>query len=136
MKAHTIVLTAFAFAVPVIAARPARAADAGAPAPDKSKDSGSKGKTGSSDHSKDDKGIGLTPLKRKRTKDGAEYTAVVVEFQRAERIATITVRGPDRVLPKSVDEMVAQGAEFWPLRLARAFFAVSADRPTASDYYW
>jgi len=42
-----------------------------------------------------------------------------VELSRAERLATITVKGPDAVPPKSADEMVAQGAEFWPLRLAR-----------------
>ncbi len=51
--------------------------------------------------------------------DGIEYSAVSVEFSRAERLATITVRGPDAPPPQSADEMVAQGAEFWPLRLAR-----------------
>jgi benzoyl-CoA-dihydrodiol lyase len=44
---------------------------------------------------------------------------VSVELSRAERLATITLRGPDGLPPKSADEMVAQGAEFWPLRLAR-----------------
>ena len=34
----------------------------------------------------------------------------------AERIATITMRGPGAPPPASVDAMVAQGAEFWPLR--------------------
>jgi benzoyl-CoA-dihydrodiol lyase len=65
------------------------------------------------------RGIALTPIKRARSKDGAEYSAVSVEFSRVERLATITVRGPDHAPPKSADEMVAQGAEFWPLRLAR-----------------
>src|SRR6185436_12198666 len=37
----------------------------------------------------------------------------------ADRLATITLRGPDSQPPKTVDEMLAQGAEFWPLRLAR-----------------
>jgi benzoyl-CoA-dihydrodiol lyase len=73
---------------------------------------------GKSDRPKD-KGIALTPLKRKRTAGGAEYSAVAVELSRAERLATITLRGPDGPPPKSADEMVAQGAEFWPLRLAR-----------------
>src|SRR6186997_351930 len=72
-----------------------------------------------SDRPKDAKGISLTPLKRKRSADGVEYSAVSVEFSRPERIATITVKGPDAGPPKSVDEMVKQGAEFWPLRLAR-----------------
>jgi benzoyl-CoA-dihydrodiol lyase len=66
-----------------------------------------------------EKGIALTPLKRNRSKDGAEYSAVSVEFSRAERLATVTVRGPEGAPPRSAEEMVAQGAEFWPLRLAR-----------------
>ena len=48
-----------------------------------------------SDRPKDAKGIALTPLKRKRSADGVEYSAVSVEFSRAERLATITLRGPD-----------------------------------------
>jgi benzoyl-CoA-dihydrodiol lyase len=68
---------------------------------------------------KDGKGVKLTPLKRKRSDDSVEYSALSVEFARAERIATITLRGPDAAPPKSADEMMAQGAEFWPLRLAR-----------------
>ena len=64
-------------------------------------------------------GIKLTPLKRKRSDDSVEYSAVSVEFSRADRIATITLRGPEGPPPTSADEMVAQGAEFWPLRLAR-----------------
>jgi benzoyl-CoA-dihydrodiol lyase len=72
-----------------------------------------------SDRPKNAKGIALTPLRRKRSADGVEYSAVSVELSRAERRATITLRGPDGAPPKSVDEMVALGAEFWPLRLAR-----------------
>lgn len=65
------------------------------------------------------KGIAMTPLKRQRSADGVEYSTVSVEFSRAARLATITLRGPDGLPPKSADEMTAQGAEFWPLRLAR-----------------
>ena len=72
-----------------------------------------------SDRPKDAKGIALNPLSRKRSADGIEYSTVSVEFSRAERIATVTLRGPDGAPPKSIDEMVAQGTEFWPLRLAR-----------------
>ena len=64
-------------------------------------------------------GIKLAPLKRERAENGVEYSAVSVEFQRAQRLATITVRGPDAPPPSSAEEMVAQGADFWPLRLAR-----------------
>jgi benzoyl-CoA-dihydrodiol lyase len=67
----------------------------------------------------DTKGIGLGPLKRERSDNGVEYSTISVEFQRAERLALVTVRGPDSAPPKSVDEMLAQGCEFWPLRIAR-----------------
>jgi benzoyl-CoA-dihydrodiol lyase len=72
-----------------------------------------------SDRPKDGKGVPLTPLQRRRNADGVEYSAVAVEYSRAARIATITVRGPSAPPPASADGMVEQGAEFWPLRLAR-----------------
>jgi benzoyl-CoA-dihydrodiol lyase len=65
------------------------------------------------------KGITLTPLKRERAENGVEYSAVSVGLQRAERLAIIMLRGPDRALPQSADEMAGQGADFWPLRIAR-----------------
>jgi benzoyl-CoA-dihydrodiol lyase len=64
-------------------------------------------------------GIALTPLERKRTADGNEYKHVSVEFAREDRLATITLRGPEAPPPANVDAMVAQGAAFWPLQLAR-----------------
>ena len=72
-----------------------------------------------SDRPSDAKGIFLTPLERKRAADSVEYSTVSVEISRAERLATITIRGPAAPPPKSEDEMVAQGADFWLLRLAR-----------------
>jgi benzoyl-CoA-dihydrodiol lyase len=72
-----------------------------------------------SDRPVDAKGISLNALKRERSADGVEYSTVSVEFSRGERLATVTIRGPDRAPPKSIEDMVAQGAEFWPLRLAR-----------------
>jgi benzoyl-CoA-dihydrodiol lyase len=72
-----------------------------------------------SDRPGDAKGIALAPVKRNRTADGAEYSAVSVEFARDARLATITLRGPDAQAPASADEMIKQGAEFWPLRVAR-----------------
>ena len=72
-----------------------------------------------SDRPADVKGVMLKPLKRERGTDSVKYSAVSIEYSRDERVATITLRGPDAAPPKSADEMVAQGAEFWPLRLAR-----------------
>src|SRR6204780_140797 len=65
------------------------------------------------------KGITLSPLTRTFAADGVEYGALAVEFKRAERIATITLRGPRAAPPASADAMVALGANFWPLQLAR-----------------
>src|SRR6185369_16696929 len=42
-----------------------------------------------SDRPSGGKGVALTPLKRKRTTNGAEYSAVSVEFSREARLATI-----------------------------------------------
>jgi benzoyl-CoA-dihydrodiol lyase len=64
-------------------------------------------------------GIALTPLQRTFAADGIEYDFVSVEFQRADRIATITLRGPSAPPPSSSDAMAALGAKFWPLQLAR-----------------
>ena len=65
------------------------------------------------------KGIALKPLARERTENGVDYSAVSVEFRRAERLAIITLRGPEMPPPASLDDMLAQGSDFWPLRIAR-----------------
>jgi benzoyl-CoA-dihydrodiol lyase len=64
-------------------------------------------------------GIALTPLQRTFAADSAEYGFVSVEFQRADRIATITLRGPGVAPPDSTAALVSLGAKFWPLQLAR-----------------
>src|SRR5271168_57016 len=65
------------------------------------------------------RGITLTPLTRNFAADSVEYGALSVEFQRGQRTATITLRGPDAPPPASAAAMAALGAEFWPLKLAR-----------------
>ncbi len=64
-------------------------------------------------------GIALTPLKRSFTADGVDYDSLAVAFERAARIATVTLRGPTAPPPASADAMTALGADFWPLALAR-----------------
>jgi benzoyl-CoA-dihydrodiol lyase len=63
-------------------------------------------------------GIKLTPLAREFSADGIEYGSVSVAFDRGARIATVTLRGPTAP-PPSADGIVALGAAFWPLALAR-----------------
>jgi benzoyl-CoA-dihydrodiol lyase len=65
------------------------------------------------------KGIALTPLARSFDDSGIRYGLVSVDINRAERIATITIKAPDAAPPADIDGMMAQGASFWPLQVAR-----------------
>jgi benzoyl-CoA-dihydrodiol lyase len=47
------------------------------------------------------------------------YGTVSVDIDRAARIATIQVKAPELAPPADLDGMVAQGASFWPLQVAR-----------------
>jgi len=64
-------------------------------------------------------GIALTPVARKRSADSNEYRYVSVEITRENRLATMTLRGPENAPPADADAMAKQGAAFWPLAIAR-----------------
>jgi benzoyl-CoA-dihydrodiol lyase len=64
-------------------------------------------------------GIALTPLVRSFDDTGIRYGLVSVDIDRAERIATITIKAPDAPPPADIAGMVAQGASFWSLQVAR-----------------
>jgi len=64
-------------------------------------------------------GIALTPLVRSVGDDGIRYGCVSVDLDRAARIATITINAPEAAPPADLDGMIAQGARFWPLQVAR-----------------
>ncbi len=64
-------------------------------------------------------GVELTPLARTIADDGVTYPYVTVAWSRTERVATITVSGPDSV-PADLAGLHAAGAGFWPLAMARA----------------
>ena len=64
-------------------------------------------------------GIALEPLARRMGTDAVDYGYVSVGFDRAERLASITLRASDAAPPATIDEMIARGAGFWPLQLAR-----------------
>jgi benzoyl-CoA-dihydrodiol lyase len=66
-----------------------------------------------------EQGIKLAPLARDFTADGLEYGSLAVAFDRGARVATITVRGPTAPPPRSAEGIIALGAAFWPLQLAR-----------------
>src|SRR5207244_7524786 len=65
------------------------------------------------------KGIVLTPLKRTIDENSVRYGFVSVDIDRAARIATISIKAPDAAPPGDIDGMIAQGASFWPLQVAR-----------------
>jgi benzoyl-CoA-dihydrodiol lyase len=65
------------------------------------------------------KGIALTPLSRKIGDNEIRYGTVSVEIDRAARIATISIAAPDGSPPADTGGMIAQGASFWPLQVAR-----------------
>ena len=67
----------------------------------------------------DGAGIALTPVERNRTADANEYKYVSVEFERDNRLATITLRGPDSPAPADAAELTKQGAASWLLQIAR-----------------
>jgi benzoyl-CoA-dihydrodiol lyase len=64
-------------------------------------------------------GVELTPLERRITDQGVGYSLVVVDINRDERVATVTLTGPDEPPPADGEGAVAAGAVFWPLRLSR-----------------
>jgi len=72
-----------------------------------------------SDRPADAKGIVLTPLEREFSDGGMVYSHVRVAFDRARRLATLTVLGPSGQSPRDVASIHAAGAMFWPLVLAR-----------------
>ena len=67
----------------------------------------------------DARGVALTPLERKIEADAVTYSCVKVEIDRATRRATVTIQGPGEPPPATAQTMWEQGAQFWPLRLAR-----------------
>ena len=67
-------------------------------------------------------GIALTPLKRtddEGTKGGYHYTHVDVGIDRDTRVATLTVSAPTGRQPDELEEILTQGARWWPLAMAR-----------------
>jgi benzoyl-CoA-dihydrodiol lyase len=64
-------------------------------------------------------GITLGPLDTHVSADGVRYSAVSLEIDRARRVATLTVRGPEPDEPSSPDAIVAAGDRYWPLRAFR-----------------
>jgi benzoyl-CoA-dihydrodiol lyase len=65
------------------------------------------------------KGVALTPLKRTTDEAGLHYGCVDVQCNREARTATITVRAPESITEDTLEKVVAAGANWWPLQMAR-----------------
>jgi benzoyl-CoA-dihydrodiol lyase len=65
------------------------------------------------------KGVALTPLDRSIDQSGIRYGFVSVDIDRLGRMATISIQAPDATPAADIDGMIAQGAAFWPLQVAR-----------------
>jgi benzoyl-CoA-dihydrodiol lyase len=72
-----------------------------------------------SDRPTDTKGVTLTSLERTADETGLHYKFVDVQYNREARTATITVRAPETVREKSLEKVLAAGANWWPLQMAR-----------------
>jgi benzoyl-CoA-dihydrodiol lyase len=64
-------------------------------------------------------GVPLPPLDRRIDEKGYHYRWVDVAFDRPRRVATIAVTGPAAGGPRKLEEILAAGASWWPLAVAR-----------------
>jgi len=65
------------------------------------------------------KGVELTALNRRIDADQLGYTHVTVDIDRARRLATFTVKGPQGDQPTDLAGIEAAGAAWYPLAMAR-----------------
>ena len=65
------------------------------------------------------RGVALPPLERRIDEHGYHYPTVDARVDRAARRATIVVKAPSAAEPADVDAIVARGAAWWPLAMAR-----------------
>jgi benzoyl-CoA-dihydrodiol lyase len=72
-----------------------------------------------SDRPRDAKGVALTPLERQVDATGYHYEHVDVRIDHKARSATITVSAPATRQPDDPDAILALGASWWPLAMAR-----------------
>ncbi len=64
-------------------------------------------------------GVALTPLRRVVDANGYRYEFVDAQLDRAGRTVTLTVRAPQTSGPLPLEGILAAGANWWPLQMAR-----------------
>ena len=65
------------------------------------------------------KGVALTPVQRTVDEAGLHYEYVDAQVNREARSVTLTVRAPKAVPMQSIESVLAAGASWWPLQMAR-----------------
>ncbi|HEX5461481.1 MAG TPA: 2,3-epoxybenzoyl-CoA dihydrolase [Steroidobacteraceae bacterium] len=73
----------------------------------------------SSDRPHHGRGVELPPLSRTIEPHGYHYSTVDVHIERKTRTATVTVRAPEDTPAEGLKEILALGAGWWPLAMAR-----------------
>jgi benzoyl-CoA-dihydrodiol lyase len=72
-----------------------------------------------SDRPVDGKGVALPRIVREQTADAIRYEHVSIDIDRSKRQAVFTVKAPTGAQPSTVDAIVAAGANWYPLAMAR-----------------
>jgi len=72
-----------------------------------------------SDRPDDAKGVKFPSIERRIDERGYHYEWVEVVLDPGSRTATLTVRAPSGAQPKDLDGILAAGAAWWPLAMAR-----------------
>lgn len=72
-----------------------------------------------SDRPANAKGIALTPVKRTIDEAGLHYEYVDAQVNRGARTVTLTVRAPESMPAETIEAVLAAGAKWWPLQMAR-----------------
>jgi benzoyl-CoA-dihydrodiol lyase len=73
----------------------------------------------SSQRPRDAAGVALTPIERVVEEGRIRYEYVDVRLDRSRRTVTLTVTGPEQPTPAAITDVLAQGAAWWPLAMAR-----------------
>ncbi|MGC1485743.1 MAG: 2,3-epoxybenzoyl-CoA dihydrolase [Candidatus Acidiferrum sp.] len=72
-----------------------------------------------SDRPIDAKGVALTRVKRTADEAGLHYEYVDAQLNREARSVTLTVRAPKSAAAYTIESVLAAGASWWPLQMAR-----------------
>jgi len=64
-------------------------------------------------------GVALTPIRRQFSAAGIHYDHLEIAIDRANGSATFTFKGPVSDVPQRIDDILAEGASFWPLAMMR-----------------